>query len=816
MPKTFPTRPPARFLSEWFIFSAALAVIAFVIGLFIYRDYTDIQARERDRLAAQARVLGKNLYRTLDAVNRALASIRADLPRWQAERDGMLRASQRLNAFANAMSSVRSFLVLDARGQAIASNRPELVGQNFAHRDYFRRPQTQPDPDMLYVSPPFQTVLGVWSITLTRAILDEHGQLAGIISATLDPEELREQFAAVLYAPDMWAALIHSDGRQLLIEPDRPGESGRDLSAADSFLSRHRAGGQPRSLLEAPGDAGGPERLIALETILPGEQKMDRTLVLALSRDRFAIFGSLRREVGMSLLLVSLILGLGLPALRVSQKRREGLIQERKAAQAALAEQERFLRSLIDVIPGMVGYWDARMRCGFANVAYREWFGRTPEEMRQISIQELLGDELFRRNEPYIRAALAGEPQHFERMLTKPDGSTGYTWAHYLPDVVAGQVRGFFVLVSDVTEVKQAQIRLEAANEALERRNAEVEAANQAKSSFLATMSHEIRTPMNAIIGMTQVVLEGKLEPAQRDYLQKVHRAAQTLLRILNDTLDYAKLEAGQMTIEAAPFPLIEAIRDVASLFEPPCQQKGLDWQLVVAPEVPEHVVGDALRLEQVLMNLLSNAIKFTERGSVRLEVRALPPDERGQPIEFSVCDTGIGLEAAQLPQLFHPFFQADHSISRRFGGTGLGLSIVRQLVERQGGRITVDSQPGQGSCFRVTLYLAVYGQPPKNRENAPPPETAAPPEPELPPLSASQQAELAAGLGELIRQLAANRMSCRGLLPPLETRLAAMGYREAFRPVAEATRELRFRDAEAALSEFRARYSPDMENHGS
>ncbi|MBQ0931473.1 response regulator [Ideonella sp. 4Y16] len=249
-------------------------------------------------------------------------------------------------------------------------------------------------------------------------------------------------------------------------------------------------------------------------------------------------------------------------------------------------------------------------------------------------------------------------------------------------------------------------LELEASNEALLLARDEAHAAGRAKADFLAHMSHEIRTPMNAIIGLSGLALrDEQLGPRSREYLQHIQSAAQSLLGILNDVLDFSKIEAGKLQIEHEPFVLQEVLDRVTSIVGHGASDKGLDFLLHTAPDVPRELVGDALRLGQVLLNLCGNAVKFTERGEiVVVTVKAEAQDGDGWRLRFSVRDTGAGMDAEQQARLFQPFEQLDASTTRRHGGTGLGLAISRQLVERMGGSISVRSEPGRGSEFTVLL----------------------------------------------------------------------------------------------------------------
>jgi PAS domain S-box-containing protein len=239
--------------------------------------------------------------------------------------------------------------------------------------------------------------------------------------------------------------------------------------------------------------------------------------------------------------------------------------------------------------------------------------------------------------------------------------------------------------------------------QAMQEARAAAEAASRTKTSFLANMSHELRTPMNAIIGMTHLALEDELAPRQRSYVEKAHGAARNLLQILDDILDLSKVEAGHLELERIEFRLESVVAEMADMLGLRAEEKGLELLFSAAPGLPEQLVGDPTRLRQVMVNLGSNAIKFTDRGEVTLGIEPLALDGDEVELHAWVKDTGVGLTADQQSRIFQPFVQADNSTTRRFGGTGLGLTISRQLVEKMGGRLWVESAPGRGATFHFT-----------------------------------------------------------------------------------------------------------------
>ena len=258
-------------------------------------------------------------------------------------------------------------------------------------------------------------------------------------------------------------------------------------------------------------------------------------------------------------------------------------------------------------------------------------------------------------------------------------------------------------LQGEIEERKKIEFKLAKSREV-------AESATQAKSDFLANMSHEIRTPMNAIIGMSHLAMQTELNRKQLDYISKIHNAANSLLGIINDILDFSKIEAGKMEMESVPFNLEDTLENLSHLITVKTREKGLELLIATSPDVPNGLLGDSLRLSQILINLANNAVKFTEKGEIVIRVEVVEPrkeDEEDVTLQFSVTDSGIGMTEAQMNKLFQSFSQADASTTRKYGGTGLGLTISKKLTEMMGGKIWVESNPGEGSSF---IFTAKFG----------------------------------------------------------------------------------------------------------
>ncbi len=339
MPNTQRALPVSRYGIEWLLLGSALLVVALIIGHFMSEMRKDIETRERDRLTVQARVIHDALERKIDTINRTLVGIRDELPQWHSEPGGMLLAQRRLKAFTDAMPAVRTLLILDAQGNVLASNQDTLLGKNFAERDYFQVAARNPNIDTLYLGPPFRTALGAFGMNMVRMVRGPNGEFAGIVSATLSPDELTRTLESVRYAPDTWAALAHGDGKLFLIAPLQEQLLGVDLAQPGSLFLRHQESGKATNIMTDRVLLTGVWRMMALHTVQPPALKMDKPVVVAISRDLDAMYVRWHSEATLIGGIYALLIAITVPGLYLTQRRRREADAQTQAAHAALAQR---------------------------------------------------------------------------------------------------------------------------------------------------------------------------------------------------------------------------------------------------------------------------------------------------------------------------------------------------------------------------------------------------------------------------------------------------------------------------------------------
>ena len=744
MPLTSPPlaaadRPPGPLVplaswerTEWLMLLLALGLLGGILVFFLHGVRANEFASEKDRLTTQARVASDNIAFQLAAIDNLLLDIR---DHWFEQADRADRADHvghLLEDYRRIMPGVNGLAVLDAGGGIQADANPERVGQHFPHAQDLSATRQAPDPGTLYVSPPFQNAEGVWVLALSRLLAQPQGPFEGLIVATLDPDFFATQLAAVNYTQDMWSALAHGQGKLFLLAPERPGLSGLDIAQPGSLFNRHRDSGGRANVLQGVSLVTGENRLMALQTLSPPQLRMSEPLVVATSRSLVAINAPWRQDVGVAALFYLLfVVGTVVPQ-GLRQRRRRAQFAASSALEAQLSAERDRLATLVEAL--QVGVWERNLLTGEgrANDQWARLTGHEAAELAPVNLatwERLVHPEDFPRCRLGLEEPLHGDRPYCEQELRLRHKDGHWVWvlgrAKVFSRTPEGRPEWVMGINMDISAQKGLQEEMARLNLELELRTVEAEAASRAKSRFLANMSHEIRTPLNAVLGLAQL-LEAEAEGSrQRDMLRNIRSAGRTLLGILNDILDLSRIEAGELRIDAHPFALSDPLEAVDSLLGAMARAKQLAWRLE-APVLGDDLVGDSLRLEQILVNLVGNAIKFTHQGGISLRIGILNETRHDIRLRFEVTDTGIGIKAEALDRLFVPFSQADNGITRRFGGAGLGLSICKRLIDLMGGRLGAESVPDQGSTFWFELAFprqvrAAPAAPARHEEGAAP-----------------------------------------------------------------------------------------------
>jgi PAS domain S-box-containing protein len=601
-----------------------------------------------------------------------------------------------------------SILVLDEKGKLKLNSTGRVSpGTDFSDRVFFISHRDSPDLGLTFSAPYYQTTDSDPLLVLSRRINYPDGRFAGVVAGAMRLNYIQQLFSGVTLDNGTWISLIMTDGTIIARAPRQPGEIGRSIKNGPLFS--HFAKASASHFIDVSLDEPTERRLYVYK------QLGDLPLIVSVNLPEAVVLADWWHKAliicGLVSCFVVMLAGVGWALHRE--------LRRRALAERAARESEQRYRLLADNSSDMIALTRNGKRT-YVSPAARRLYGYEPEELLGTAVESFVHpDDLPRLAAAGEQVRTTGEALVTYRSRTKR-GETVWieaSWRRFSsPDEAAPEL---VVVARDVTQRVGNEEALRAAKE-------HADAANRAKSSFLAHMSHEIRTPMNGILGMNHLLLATGLNAEQREYATTIGDSASSLLRVIDDILDESKLEAGKVEIEHAVFDLGKTVDDVASILRPRAAQKGVRLGVAVNLAACGSFNGDAVRLRQILLNIAGNAVKFTERGHIDLDVSIACEIGDSAVVRFEVADTGVGIEPEAQATLFEKFTQADVSISRRFGGTGLGLSIAKQLVELMGGTIGFTSVVDQGTvfCFEIPLQRtesAPVAEAPAKEPPAPP-----------------------------------------------------------------------------------------------
>ena len=626
--------------------------------------------REVARMAEfQAQASAENALSVIKRMNEALIDLRVRWTEAPGEFDIQVRRRQKY------MEDIAfQIAVIDAQGWLVYSTLGLPKERLFlGEREHFRVHLN--GADRLFISKPVKgKVSGKWSIQMTRPLLSDKG-FAGVMVVSLNPDSLtafREKLGV-----GGTVTVVADSGDIMARYPDGEQAMGKKLQGTP-----YLAEGAPLSgSFTRVAQVDGVERIYGFQRL----PEYGLSFVVGHAKDdALAAYREYRTRV----VLVAALLSAVIVALLFMLFR---TLSRHVVAENRLQESQAMLQSSIETIGEAFVIYDQQDRLAYCNERYREYYrasadllvpGQRFEEIIRTGAERGQYAQAAGRVDAWVAERLAAHRSGSSDLIQRLDNGR---WLRIRErKTPEGFIVGFRIDITELYEAKEA-----------------AEAANRAKSDFLAVMSHEVRTPMNGILGMAQLLLmPGLTEEERQDFARTILNSGQTLLTLLNDVLDLSKIEAGKLDISNSPFDPAQILHEAAALFAGNIQEKNLDVQVAWLGASGGRYSADAIRIRQMLTNLVSNAVKFTAQGMVRLEAREIAEDPARLMMEFSVSDSGIGISADKQALLFQPFSQADSSTTREYGGTGLGLSIVRRLAELMGGEAGVESEPGKGSRF--------------------------------------------------------------------------------------------------------------------
>ncbi|MFS2007701.1 response regulator [Duganella sp. CT11-25] len=706
-----------KFRKLFGVLVAAVAVVLLILALFVVH----VLNQSRLRYYAAAAETSHNLSITLENFLHSHFE-EVDLAMRRADREFRLMHEERrfsdaqfsayLRTLKERIPHAQAVRGSDAAGRVIYGEDIDLgKPQDLTIREFFAR--VQAEHELIFGVPVKSRITGEWVLPLVYPLTLPNGQFGGSAYVLMNSARITESFAALNIGAHGSIVLVDDKKRVLHRYPEVEGMP---------IGSTIKVNAATQEILDG-------KRKSATYTVVSPRDERERTLsvekiggypvyvVVGLASDDFLAPWYKEVRNASIFLAVFVLLALGLLqgvryGLRKQYQAMQQLVDADRALQGSLARltaSESRWRSLTEGLPQMVWTATPELRIDFMSHHWEEFSGLPAEQLMQQGdwSRVIHPDDMAPLTAAWQRARADGDQFRCDCRLRRHDGVWRIFDNHALPQRDdGGAILGWVGSSTDSTELRATHEALIQAKEAADQ-------AGRAKSDFVANMSHEIRSPMNAVLGMLQLLQQTEMSERQQDYAAKAHSAASALLGLLNDVLDFSKVEAGKLALDPHPFRLDKLWRDLAVILSANVGDKNIEVLFRIDPALPALVVGDALRLQQILLNLAGNAIKFTERGEVVLSADVLAQTDSTLSVAFAIRDSGIGISEEQRMRIFDGFSQAEASTARRYGGTGLGLAISQRLVRLMGGTLQVSSQLGQGSVFDFIVDFGVAGQQP-------------------------------------------------------------------------------------------------------
>jgi PAS domain S-box-containing protein len=678
--------------SQWLILSIALIIISCILGLNIFLEYENTKIREQERLLASTKIIEENIIQNLIAIRDVLVDLRQHKPKGRVDKDLIMR----LKTLSAALPGVRTLAILDASGINRASDRTELIGKNFSQRKYFKVPQQQPDKNMLYISPPFKTVLGVFTINVSVIIPGPKGEFAGVISATLDPSYFAPLLNSVLYSPDMRTSIIHWDGDIFMMIPARVNITGKSLAQPSAYFTMHKDSGQTNNVFTGTTVSTGEIRMVAFYTVKSNELELDKPLVVTSSRAPAGIFVTWYRNVLVQGILFSLFAFASIFGYYFYQRRQKQFSKQALEAANALIQSEERFRILMEMLPECVIVHQSGTIV-YINPNGTNLLGiSSPEEAIGRSIFDVIPpDMLDAARERVRKIEEEGLPAPtLEYKMRRFDGKT------FIGEAIGNRIifnnkPSTQVVIRDITYRKEEEEKLSQFSKELERSNKELD-------DFAYIASHDLKEPLRGIHNYSSFLLEDyadKLDNDGKDKLTTLVYLTKRLEAFINDLLKFSRV--GRVILEITETAMDAVVKDTLALIKPLLEKEHIDVRI---PRPLPAVKCDHFQMVEVLQNLMSNSVKYNDKPDKWIEIGY--NDDKNTAAKyyvFYVRDNGIGIDKKYFDSIF-TIFKRLHSRDMFGGGTGAGLTIVRKIIERHGGKIWLESIPGEGTTFYFTL----------------------------------------------------------------------------------------------------------------